>query len=296
MADQPDPAVQRLRLGAALRRLRGARGLTQKQAADAMDWSLSKVIRMENGSVRFSTSDVRALLSEYRIIDEDEVRVLVALAKDSRGPSWQSEFKGLMQPHFWTLLSLEGAATRIRQVSNTLLPGLLQTDDYARGLRALTNTTDDDAERLIKARQRRRQLLHGDRSPRYTVILDEVALRRQVGGPGVLADQLRHLDDLVTADRVEIRVVEFTAGAHAGLRESFAVFDLDQAGDDTQPSNTIVFIDDPVHSTLVRDDTDPNKALITDYIGTFDALADLALPAAASARLVAAELARLTGA
>ncbi|PPK64234.1 helix-turn-helix transcriptional regulator [Actinokineospora auranticolor] len=291
MAHLPAPAVPGLRLGAELRRLRDAAKLTQQQAAKALDWSTRTLIRKESGVGRFTAADVHALLAVYGVTDRAEVEKLLELARETRRPSPFGKYHDVVQPQFLTFLALEGAAKVIRQVSTVLLPGLLQTGGYARGLQPIDGTSEEDLALQLELRRTRQGLLASDRSPAYTVVLDESVLHRRVGGPGVMADQLRHLLDLVEAGKVDVRIIEYSVGAHPGLRECFAVFDLAAESDDPVPTSTVVFIDHPVHSALVREDE-----RIPHYTATFEALTALALTAEQSTRRLAHEISRYTDA
>ncbi|RLK61852.1 helix-turn-helix domain-containing protein [Actinokineospora cianjurensis] len=288
MKDTHVPAIQALRLGAEFRRLRTVSGLTQQQAADALNWSPRTLIRRENGLDKVTAATVHALLGVYGVTDRTEQDRLLGLAEESRRPSPFSEYRGAVQPQLLTLLELEGAAQAIRQVHSVLLPGLLQIGDYTRALQPIDCTPEDHLVKQLELRRRRQRLLEADRSPAYTVLLDESVLHRHVGGAAVMAAQLRHLLRLGDAGKVDVRIIEYSAGAHPGLRESFAIFDLAPEGDGLVLANTIVFVDHPVHSALVRDDEDR----IAGYGKTFDALTRLALSAEESARRIADELSR----
>ncbi|GAA3048378.1 helix-turn-helix domain-containing protein [Actinokineospora globicatena] len=288
MANTPVPSIDGLRLGAELRRLRELVGLTQQQAAAELGWSARTLIRRENGLEGFTAATVYALIGVYRVTDQADVARLLALAEESRRPSPYSKYRGVVQPPFLAFLALEGAARVIRQVHTVLLPGLLQTDDYTRGLQPIDDTPADHLAQQLELRRARQRQLEADPSPAYTVILDESVLHRQVGGPEVMAGQLRHLLRLIDEGKVDVRIIEYSAGAHPGLRESFAIFDLAPESTALVPTNTVVFVDHPVHSALVRDD----DKRIAGYGATFDALTGIALTAERSTRRIADELAR----
>src|SRR6266567_978976 len=127
----PRPLVQRRRLRTELRRVRSGAGLTQEQVSKAMDWSLSKIIRIETGAVGISTNDLRALLSLYKIHDPERTGELVELARASRQSSWWSKYRGDISPPYLQFIEYEEAASVLRAYEPLLLPGLLQTREYA---------------------------------------------------------------------------------------------------------------------------------------------------------------------
>ena len=132
-SDSPSPAVQRRRLRTELRKARLEAGLTQEQVAKAMDWSLSKLIRIENGTTAgISTNDLRAILSHYKITDEYRVAEFLALARASRERSWWSAYRDVVPPRLIQLIEYEEAAYIARNFQDLVVPGLLQTAEYAR--------------------------------------------------------------------------------------------------------------------------------------------------------------------
>src|ERR1700744_3746927 len=128
----PSPAVQRRRLRAELRRSRLDAGLTQEQVASAMDWSLSKLIRIENGSVGISTNDLKAVLQHYEITDDKRTAELVSLSRASRERSWWSTYRDSISKRLIQLIEYENAAYITRNFQDLVIPGLLQTTDYIR--------------------------------------------------------------------------------------------------------------------------------------------------------------------
>lgn len=131
-SDGPSPVVQRRRLRGKLRRIRQETGETQEQVAAAMDWSLSKLIRLENGSVGISTNDLKVLLDHYGIVDRGQVEELIALARAAKERSWWTVYSGVVSRQFLQLVEYEAAAVITRWFEPLLIPGLLQTHEYAR--------------------------------------------------------------------------------------------------------------------------------------------------------------------
>jgi transcriptional regulator with XRE-family HTH domain len=216
-------ARQRQRLRRELRALRDARGLTQAEAAAAVGWSESKVNRIEAGVVAVTPTDVHALLAAYGGADDDTTAALVAAARESRRQPW-SRFRDLHSPAFLRYLGHEGFATTLDEFAPLFVPGLLQTPDYSRALLATVATPplpDDVAERVLESRAMRQELLDDAACPEIHVVLDEVVVRRQVGGREVMAGQLRRLCDLAGHPRLTLQVMPMSAGAYTGMQSGF---------------------------------------------------------------------------
>src|SRR6185312_4330001 len=193
--NNPSPVVQRRRLRTELRKARQDAGLTQEQVADAMDWSLSKVIRIEAGTVGISTTDLKALLNHYQIDDPDLSSQLVALARAARERSWWSVYRDAAPPGVLQLIGYEAASYIIRNFETLLIPGLLQTEDYARAV-FMTLEEGATAERVntsVEIRMRRQDQLDRDDPPLLFFILDEAVVRRLIGGRDVMRRQIHSL-------------------------------------------------------------------------------------------------------
>ena len=218
------PTGRRRRLGAELRRLREAAGLTIDRVAEELECSPSKVSRIETGQVSATPRDVRDMLGLYRV-DPDRREALVQVAREARQRGWWQKFVDVPDgvPAY---VGLETAATSIDIYMALLVPALLQTPDYARAVIAAVRPDLPPAEidRRVELRLRRQDLLDQERPPRIRVLLDDTVLRRPVGGPAVMAAQRRRL--LADADRpaVTIQVLEVGAGAHAGMDGPFTIF------------------------------------------------------------------------
>ena len=218
------PTGRRRRLGAELRRLREAAGLTIDRVAEELECSPSKVSRIETGQVSATPRDVRDMLGLYRV-DDDRLEAMVQVAREARQRGWWQKFVDVPDgvPAY---VGLETAATSIDMYMALLVPALLQTPDYARAVIAAVRPDLPPSEigRRVELRLRRQELLDQERPPRMRVLLDDTVLRRPVGGPGVMAAQRRRL--LADADRpaVTIQVLEAGAGAHAGMDGPFTIF------------------------------------------------------------------------
>jgi len=210
---RPAPGWCRRRVGDAVRRARENRGLTQKQAAGTLEWSLSKLNRIETGRCSVSVTDLQAMLRLYEI-GEAEGSVLVAQARAGRQRPWYARYPAATAvPGLAAYLDAETSAATIRGCRTTGLPDLLQTPDYARAFRTVPGRPRlDEWQDLLAARQ---QILDGDGCPDIRYLLDEATLHRGCGGPAVMRAQLRRLAELADHPRISIRVVPYTVGAYA---------------------------------------------------------------------------------
>jgi transcriptional regulator with XRE-family HTH domain len=223
-ADAPGAGVTtRRRLVTELRRLRAAAELNQRQVAEALDWSPSKVHRIEKGEVSISVTDLRALLGYYGVTDRSTVADLVELAKAARKRALPfSAFRDVLPLDTIRFLGYEETASSVTEVELLAVPGLLQTEDYTRAwLSGVQGIDEARIERLVASRRERQRLLTDPRSPELTFLLDESVLNRAVGGPVVMAAQLRWLGQVADLPNVSVRVLPFSAGGHPGLRGSF---------------------------------------------------------------------------
>lgn len=219
--------VPRRRLGRELRALRESRRMTAEKAGDAVELSRATMYRLEKGVMPVRTPDVQALCRLYDADDDLTVR-LSALAKETKDPSWWHSFGDVIPDWLDHFLGLESIANHLRQYESELVPGLLQTPAYAEAVIRTPGGADEDTDvsRLVTMRQDRQRLLtrREPAPPIYEVAMSEAVLRRVVGGPAVMADQLRKINDL--SDRLEhvtVRVLPFSAGAHGGAMAGSSV-------------------------------------------------------------------------
>jgi transcriptional regulator with XRE-family HTH domain len=230
MAEVQGSVIQRGRLTRELRRIRKDAGLTQDQVAAAMEWSLSKLIRIEGGGVSISVSDLRSLLAQYQITDENQVEELVGLARAARQRAWFTAFRDITSPQYVTFVGYETAASVIRQFEPTLIPGQLQTEEYARAVTA--EYAADRVDKMVEIRIRRQEVLE-EPGRLFFFIMDEAAIRRVVGAPtnpGIMRRQLRKLVEIARQPNITIEIVPFSAGVHPGMKGPFTL--LEFPGDD----------------------------------------------------------------
>jgi transcriptional regulator with XRE-family HTH domain len=270
MAGSPSPAVQRRRLRAELRRARLEADLTQDQVASAMDWSLSKLIRIENGSVGISTNDLRAILQYYKITDSDRIAELVAMGRAARERSWWSEYRDVASRPVLQVIEYEAAAIISRNFQPQVVPGLLQTEEYARAVLGSLNSQSpqERIDSLVDIRMRRQELLDRTDPPLLFFIMDEAAVRRLVGGKAVMHRQLRRLSEASAKLNVTIEVVPFSAGIHPGMLGPFVIYEFPDAADDDT-----VYLENQQGEFINRDD--PEEILA--YRERFEQLRELSL-------------------
>ncbi|MFY1687209.1 helix-turn-helix domain-containing protein [Plantactinospora sp. WMMB782] len=271
MIKNADPEVQRRRLRVALRDFRQSLKLTQKQVALALDWSPSKLLRIETGESSISVSDLTALLAHYGVTDPDRVQSLVDTAKVAKRQTWAS-YRDIMSPALLTYLGYESSASLIRQFQPLVIPGLLQTEEYARAIiraHSPKARSEADIERLVQARMERQELLTREDPPELFCIMDEAVVRRAVGKGGVMARQLERLKQLGEHPNINIQIVRFGAGEHPGMLGAFTILDFPDAVDD-----------DLVYLESGRGETISGQEGVTPYIEMFFELEDLATPKA----------------
>lgn len=251
VSETNSPAVQRRRLRAELRRIRLDAGLTQDQVAAAMDWSLSKLIRIENGTVGISTNDLKAILAHYGITDEKRTAEFLALSRGARDRSWWSGYRDVASPRLLQMIELEAASIITRNFQPLLVPGLLQTEAYARTVYQRLNPQESPKriESLVEVRMRRQELLGRPDSPLLFFIIDEAVVRRVVGGKVTMRHQLTQMIELARLPNVTIEVVPFEAGAHPGVLGSFLIFEFPDTADDDA-----LWLEGPLGDLLSRDD------------------------------------------
>jgi transcriptional regulator with XRE-family HTH domain len=219
------PTVQRMLVGAKLRRLRTDLGLTREEAAEAIRASAWKIHRLENGQVGFKERDMVDLLTRYRVSDPAEVAEFLTLAREANTPGWWQHYGDVLPQWFRTYVDLESAATLIRTYEGQFVPGLLQTDDYMRAVihGAVLEESGEEVGRRVRLRMARQTLLTREQPPRLWAVVDEAALRRPVGGPGVMRGQLERLLEATKLPNVTLQVLPFDTGAHPAMVGSFSV-------------------------------------------------------------------------
>jgi transcriptional regulator with XRE-family HTH domain len=284
------PVVARRRVRLALRAAREAKGFTQGHVAQELDWSLSKVNRIEKGDVTVSRTDLLAMLEMYGVADSTQVDDLVQAARTSRQRGWWDvpRYREHMTNAMLQLLQFESEASAIRFFAPTLIPGILQTPAYTDFvLDFWKDEMPDPATREIRreARTRRReQVIEGAHPPQYFLILDESVLYREIGGPMVAGRQLLDLLTVVDKKRLIVRVLRFADAAHLAMLGQFTILDL---GDE---ENAVLY-----RETIPSDEIH-SDARVGRYRQRFEQMWTKAMSPEASARLIRARAATMLSA
>jgi hypothetical protein len=263
-----EPVVARRRLKAELRRARKESGRTQREVADAMEWSTAKLIRIESGEAKISRNDLKALLEYYDITDAERLTELHDLARAVREEESWSDFNDVLPSKAPRFFGFEASASGIRSYQLIVVPGLLQTKAYFFDLiRPLDSVSDAVTMRRWEVRERRQRLHDRAQPPALHFIIDEAAVRRPVGGWEVMKEQLRALQEYARRPHVTIQILPFDAGAHEGMTYRFVLLEFDDENEDD-----LVFLEEPDGD--LRDD--PEESAI--YQERFLRLSEIALP------------------
>ncbi|GGX01850.1 helix-turn-helix domain-containing protein [Streptomyces chartreusis] len=223
---RPAPTVGQVVLGKRLQELREASGLGREEAARALRVTAATVRRMETAEVALKIPYVQVLLETYGV-PEDEAEAFVSLAEEANQPGWWQRYHDVLPDWFSLYVSLEGAARIVRSYEPHFVPGLLQTEEYARAvLQAGTigQTGPETIERHVSLRMERQRLLERQDPPHLWVIMDETVLLRPVSGGEVMREQLDKLLEFAERDRVTLQIAEFASGPHPGTYAPFTLF------------------------------------------------------------------------
>jgi len=229
---EQNPTLRARRLALELLRRREAAGLTREEAARQLEWSTSTIFRIETGRSRPQPGNVRVLLGLYGVTGPERDG-LIRLAREARQPGWWHSFRDVLPNPYEVYIGLEAGAASIRNFEPNVVPGLLQTEEYARQtLRNGPGELDrEDVERLVQVRLERQRILGREDRPRLWAVIDEAVIRRVVGGPEVMREQLRHLIECAEQGKTTLQVVPFGAGAHAGTTGPFIILDFPEPTD-----------------------------------------------------------------
>ncbi len=238
MASNVNPTVRRRRLGQELRRLRELKGMTAEEVAERLLVSQSKISRLENGRRSISQRDVRDLCGVYEVEDQRMVDSLMEMAKDSRQQGWWHAFGDVP---YSVDIGLETDAASLRVYDPQVVPGLLQTRQYAEALisGALPEAPPQDIDKRIQVRLRRQERISTGENPlRLWAVLDEAALRRRVGNRQVMIEQLEYLLEMSQLPHITVQLIPFTMGAHPGVSGQYAILEFPDAAD-----SSVVYIE-----------------------------------------------------
>jgi transcriptional regulator with XRE-family HTH domain len=268
MEDNASPLLLRRRLRTELLAARLDNGLTQQQVAEAMDWSLSKMNRIEKAKSGISTNDLKALLGYYRIMDQERVEQLLALARSARQDPWWQNYSDVAPAGLLDLMNYESASSAICEFETAFIPGILQTEEYASAVLRVfyDEKSDDRVQRLVELRTKRQELLTRENAPDFSFVLDESVIRRPVGSHSVMRQQLRHLVNVTDLPNVKVQVVPFAAGIHRGMAGAFEVV---QFGD--TPDENIAYLEGQ------RDYISEDPEVTRGYLEIFGRITNIAL-------------------
>jgi hypothetical protein len=279
MAARKIPTVPQRALANALERRREAAGLSREDVSSSLEWSSMKLWRIETARVTVAAGDARELALLYRLEDAD-TQALVELARQARRPGWWKGMSQSLPEGFSVHLELESSARAIRRYDAQFVPGLWQTEDYARAVLSARSiaSTPGQIERQIVIRMRRQQIL--DRTspppPEIWAILDEAVIRRTVGGRDIMRRQLARLGEIAQSPAATLQVLPFSAGAHMAAYGSFSLFDPREEAFPVTAST------DRPAGTLIEDD----PSVIGQYSLIFDHLRSASLSPAESRTLI----------
>ena len=219
------PTVLRMLLGAHLRRLREAQGVSREDAGWEIRASESKISRMELGRVSFKERDVEDLLTLYGQVDTDERERLLALARQANTPGWWHRYGDVLPNWFQSYLGLEAAASLIRTYEVQFVPGLLQTADYARSVVLLGHgrAKAEEIDRRVDLRMRRQKILERPEAVQLWAVIDEAVLRRPVGSRSTMRGQIQALIDATQRQSVHLQVLPFQVGGHSAAGGAFSI-------------------------------------------------------------------------
>lgn len=266
--------VSRRRLRYALRAAREAAGLTQEQVACEMDWSTSKIIRIEAGAVNVSPIDVRALLRLYGVADQRRIDELVSLARAARTRRWWSSFAGSLPPSYMAYIGLEAETSSVLCYTPTKLPGLFQTEAYAS--KAVRREGVADGESQIKVRlARQREVLGKADPPHISAVIDEAVVRRIANDSQAKREQLERLVALSNQPNITLQVLPFAAGVD-DFPNPFAILQFPNPAD-----HDVMFVEG-----AVADDVVDRPDVVQPYRVEFERLQKLALSPEESRALI----------
>lgn len=284
MANQP--TARQKRLGAELRKLREQGNVTSEQVADRLDCHVSKVSRIELGQSPIRRLDLEAMLDLYGVPAGRQRDALLKLARTAKTKGWWQSYTDVIPPAYADFIGLEADTARVSSFEMMLIPGLLQTPDYARAVitEAWETEGPEQIERLVEVRTLRQELVTRPDPVELRVVLCEAALAQRIGGPETMAAQLQRLLDVGAMPNVTLQVLPHSQGAHPGLNGSFTVLGFSENG---EPD--VVLVENLTSSLYFED-----KRELDRYLWTFDRLTAMAASPRESVSLIKKAVKELT--
>jgi transcriptional regulator with XRE-family HTH domain len=277
-ARRQPPTVRLRRLAAELRGLRTAAGLTREEVSEQTGINPATLYRIETAKVRPQRRTLMAMLDKYGVTDDDKRSELIALSRQAAQLGWLQAYESELPELYTTYISFEAEARSVRNYESLFVPGLLQTENYARAVirGVLPLATDADVQARVDARIQRQESLRKTEPLRVWAILDEAVLHRQTGGAEVMAEQLEALVRAAGQPQVTLQVIPFTAGAHAGMPGSFVVMDFPDPADPA-----LVYVDSMAGDLFLEREADVRR-----YSTTFEHLRATALDPTNSIKMI----------
>ncbi len=277
---KPGPTLRAQWLGQQLRALRESHGMPLREAGEFLQRDGSMVSRFETAEYPIRRGDVLALLDLYGVSEKRLREGLLRLSDDMWRKGWWDGYANTVDRLFIDLPWLEARADRIGAYEAMLVPGLLQTREYAETLIrsvAAADTSEEQIGKMIELRMTRQQVISGEAPASFTAILDESVLRRIIGGPEVMREQLTHLREIAERPTVEIRILPLRRGAHAGLDGAFWLYEM------PDPYPDVAYIENLAGAVYVEEDTAVDR-----FRQAYYQLSAMALAGKESAALIAA--------
>jgi transcriptional regulator with XRE-family HTH domain len=276
--DRRPPSVRARQLAAELRRLRDAARLTGEEAAGRLGWSPSKISRIETGQTAPGAADLRRMLDLYEVTGTHRDQLeLLARSADQRG--WWDAYTDTLAPEYTALIALEAEAESVRWYAPMVVPGLLQTERYAREVirSGLLIAPPGEVERRVQVKMTRQRVLTSDNPLQMAVVIDEATVLRTIGGPEVMREQLGHLTAMAARPNITVQVLPLNASAHPALNGEFTILAFP---DLVAPD--VVYLENMTSDLYVEREGDVYR-----YGLAFDRLRELALTPEKSAELIA---------
>lgn len=269
-AKKPTPTVRGRRLAAELRRLRGASDLSREEVSERTGINKTTLYRIEKAQARPQRRTLVSLLDVYDAA-KDEREYLTVLLRDAGKQGWLRPYHSDLPEEYTAFISFEDEARGSRNYETLFIPGLLQTEDYARAVirGVLPTATDEEVEDRVRARMERQAVLTKDKPLKLWAVVDEAALHRVVGGPEVMRAQLLSITETVKAPNITFQVIPYGAGAHPGMPGQFILLDFEDPMD-----TDLIYIDSMAGDLFLESEADIRR-----YKAIFDRLvADASSP------------------
>jgi transcriptional regulator with XRE-family HTH domain len=275
--DRRPPSVRARQLAAELRRLRDAARLTGEEVAGQLGWSPSKVSRIETGQTSPGAADLRRMLDIYEVTGTQRDR-LERLAQSSDQRGWWDAYTDTLAPEYTALIALEAESESVRWYAPMMVPGLLQTERYAREVirSGLLIAPPGEVERRVQVKMTRQRVLTRDDPLQMAVVIDEASILRTIGGPQVMREQLGHMTAMAARPNITVQVLPLDAGAHPALNGEFTILTFP---DLVAPD--VVYLENMASDLYVE-----SEAEVYRYGLAFDRLRELALSPGESAELI----------